>query len=548
MTEPTSPTPERVDTSRAAFRVGAGIFLSRVLGFARDALLSRFLGATAVMDVWAAAMRTPNVIQVLLGEGTLSASVIPVYSEMLGEGREEEAGRFAGAALGLVTVLAWTAALVGIAIAPAIARYAFPQFTLEQQTLLTTLMRILFPMVAFIAMSAWALAILNSHGRFFTSYVAPALWNLSMITVLVFFGLTMGWAAQGREVDLVVALAWGALVGGLLQLLIQIPWLVPVLGRFRLSVSTHVSGMGQAIRNFVPVVAARGIVGLSGLVDMIIAGILAPGAISGLYFAQRLYYLPISLFGLSVAAAELPELSREKARAREALAGRVSEALGRVAFFVIPTAVAYVVLGDLFVGTLYQGGRFGTDSTTLVYLVLVAYSVGLPASAASRALTSAYYALHDTKTPAIFAVARMILSAGTGIALMFPLENFGVGEVRFGAVGLATGATIAAWMEYAVLRRRLRTHIGDHSPAAGRITRIAVAATAAGAVGVGAKWLLGSATPAWDGLVTLALGGVAPGLILPVLAVGTGFAFGVTYLAVTSALGVGISLGAAFRK
>ena len=115
-------------------------------------------------------------------------------------------------------------------------------------------------------------------------------------------------------------------------------------------------------------------------------------------------------------------------------------------------------------------------------------------------------------------------------------------------MGIATGATIAAWMEYAVLRHRLRTHIGDHSPAAGRMQRIVVAATAAGAVGVAAKWLLGSTAPARDGLVTLALGGVAPGLILPVLAVGTGIALGVTYLAVTSALGVGISLRAAFKK
>ena len=548
MTQTSSGSPERAPTSRAAFRVGAGIFLSRIAGFVRDALLSRFLGAAAVMDVWGAAMRTPNVIQVLLGEGTLSASVIPVYSEMLGEGREEEAGRFAGAALGLVTVVAWGAALIGISIAPAIARYAFWQFTPEQQVLLTTLLRILFPMVAFIAMSAWALAILNSHGRFFTSYVAPALWNLSMITVLVFFGLTMGWAAQGRQVDLVIALGWGALVGGLLQLLIQIPWLVPVLGRFRLSISTRVAGMRQAIRNFVPVVSARGIVSLSGLADMIIAGVLTQGAISALYFAQRLYYLPISLFGLSVAAAELPELSRERSQAREVLAGRVSDALGRVAFFVIPTAVAYIVLGDLFVGTLYQGGRFGADSTTLVYLVLVAYSVGLPASAASRALTSAYYALHDTKTPAVLAVARMVLSAATGIALMFPLEAYGIGQVRFGAVGLASGATVAAWLEYAVLRHRLRKHIGEHGPVAGRIPRLVGAASVAGAVSIGAKWLLGSVAPAHEGLVSGLLAEVAPALVLPVLAAGTGLAFGVTYLAAASAMGVGISLGTASER
>jgi len=289
-------------------------------------------------------------------------------------------------------------------------------------------------------------------------------------------------------------------------------------------------------------------VGLSGFVDIMIAGVLTPGAISGLYFAQRLYYLPVSLFGLSVAAAELPELSREKAQAREVLAARVSDALGRVAFFVIPTALAYVVMGDLFVGTLYQGGRFGADSTALVYLVLVAYSVGLPASAASRALTSAYYALSDTRTPAVFAVVRMVLSAGAGIALMFPLEAYGLGEVRFGAVGLASGASLAAWFEYAVLRHRLRAHIGDHGPADGRMPRIVAAATVAAAVGLGTKWLLGSAVPVREGLVAAALGEVAPGLVLPTLSAGTALAFGVAYLATASFMGVGISLKAAFTR
>lgn len=531
-------TASSAQSPRAAFWVGAGIFLSRIAGFVRTALVARIFGSGGVTDVWALAMRVPNVIQNLLGEGTLSASMIPVYSEMIEEGREEDAGRFVGAALGLVTVVAWSIALLGVLSAPLLAKL-FPGLEPWQQDLLTTLLRVLFPMVAFMAMSAWALTILNSHRRFFVSYFAPVLWNISMISTLLVFGFWMGWGAAGRQPDLLVALSFGALLGGLLQLLVQIPWVRPVLGHFRLSVSTKVAGMREAIRNFLPVVSARGVTSLSGLLDFWIAGLLTSGGVSFLLFAQRLYLLPISLFGLSVAAAELPELSRQRKAGSEVLAERVRGGLERVAFFVIPIACAYVVFGDLVVGTLYQGGAFGPDSTAGAYLVLAAYALGLPASASSRLLSSAYFAVRDTRTPAVFSVVRMILSAAVGIALMLPLDGLGVGDVRFGAVGLALGASVAAWAEYAVLRHKLRAHIGPHAPAEGRVARILTASVLGALAAVGTKWLLGSAFPAHSGWVERWLGASAPALVLPTLLLGTGLAFGVVWFASASLLGVG---------
>jgi putative peptidoglycan lipid II flippase len=525
-------------SSRAAFWVGAGIFLSRIAGFARTALVSRIFGTGGVVDVWGLAMRVPNVIQNLLGEGTLSASMIPVYSEMLEEGREEEAGRFVGAALGIVTVVAWSIALLGVLAAPLLAKL-FPGLEPWQHELLTTLLRILFPMVAFMAMSAWALTILNSHRRFFVSYFAPVLWNLSMITTLLVFGFWMGWGAADREGDLLVMLSLGALGGGVLQLLVQIPWIRPVLGHFRLSVSTKVAGMSEAIRNFLPIVSARGVTSLSGFIDFWIAGLLTSGGVSLLLFAQRLYLLPISLFGLSVAAAELPELSRQRKAGSAALAERVGNGLERVAFFVIPVACAYVVFGDLVVGTLYQGGKFGADSTAAVYLVLAAYALGLPASASSRLLSSAYFAVRDTRTPALFSVVRMVLSVAVGVALMIPLDGFGVGGLRLGAVGLALGATVAAWTEYAVLRHKLRAHIGPHGPRSGRVPRILAASLLGALAAVGAKSLLGSTFPAHSGWVESWLGGSVPGLVLPLLLLGTALAFGVIWFASASLMGVG---------
>jgi putative peptidoglycan lipid II flippase len=243
-----------------------------VAGFLRDVFLNFYLGNSREADVWRAAIRTPNVIQNLLGEGTLSASFIPVYAEFLEEGREEDAGRFAGAALGLLMVVAFGIALVGIALAPLYIGLLFWRWDPEKQALTVSLVRIIFPMTATLVVSAWALGILNSHRRFFVSYVAPVAWNAAMIAALVTFGTVLGWEAAGRDAELVTVLAVGALVGGVLQLSVQIPWVIPVLKHFRLSLGRRVTGVQDAIRNLLPVVAARGVVNLSGLLDAVLAG------------------------------------------------------------------------------------------------------------------------------------------------------------------------------------------------------------------------------------------------------------------------------------
>jgi putative peptidoglycan lipid II flippase len=534
-------------SARAAWLVGAGIFLSRIAGFVREAGFAFFFGNSAVADVWRAALRTPNVLQNLLGEGTLSASFIPVYAEMLEEGREEEAGRFAGAILGLLATVAFGAALIGVLTAPLLVRVFYFEWPPWQQALAVRLIRILFLMTGVLAVSAWALGVLNSHRRFFVSYVAPVAWNLAILTALGIFGLHLGWPQE----SLVVAAAWGALVGGVLQLAVQLPWVVPVLGHFRLSLSRHVTGVNEAIRNFVPVVGARGVVNLSGWLDTILAHLLAVGALAALGYAQTLYLLPISLFGMSIAASELPELSRRRAEPREALAERVSAALGRIAFLLVPSTAAYLAFGDVLVGALFQRGAFEPVDTALVYAVLAAYSLGLPASSSSRVLSSAFYALRDTRTPARVAYLRVALSLTLGAALMFPLDTLTLsleGETRrLGAAGLALGASLGSWVEYLLLRRRLGEALGSHGAARRTLAGVLVATLAGAVAGVGAKGLLGSLVPYRAGLVQgwLGEGHWALGILL---AMGTAMAFGVTYLAVTSALGVGVPLRRLLRR
>ncbi|MDT8368347.1 MAG: murein biosynthesis integral membrane protein MurJ [Longimicrobiales bacterium] len=523
MTTRDSPPPTPGRRRGAAWWVGMGILFSRLSGLVRDAALAYYLGSTRVAEVIAAGLRTPNIIQNLLGEGTLSASFIPIYARMLEDGREEEAGRFAGAVLGIIATLAFAIAALGIVCAPLIAAL-FVEWDPASRALLTRVLRIFFPMTATLVLSAWALGILNSHRRFFLAYVAPVLWNLTIIIALVVAGRAF---VSGRiDPDAVaIAFAWGGLVGAALQLLVQLPTVTRLLRGFRLSLGRGVTGVREAIRSFGPVVAARGVVNLSAWVDLLLAALLVQGAVIHLTRAQTLYVLPISLFGMAIAASELPELARSSSVEPGALAPRVRGALRRARFLLIPSAVAYLVFGDVLVAALLQRGDFGTSDTTVVGYVLAAYALGLPASGSSRTLSSAFYALDDTRTPARVATLRVGVSLALGASLMFPFDRIRVGAFGVGAAGLALGSAVAAWLEYGLLRRALRERIGGHAPGLGGLLRVVVASSAGAGVAVGVR----------IGLAAAEVGSVT-------LAVGTAGAFGVVYLLAAALLGEGIPL------
>lgn len=501
----------------AAVRVGAGIFISKVFGFLRERVFAHYFGTSAFAEAWYAALRLPNVIRNLLGEGTLSASLIPVYSEFLEEGRDEDAARFAGAALGLLTVAAAGLVLVGMAVAPVLVHLFFPRWTAQTQELTVSLVRILLPMTGLFVISAWSLGILNSHRIFFVSFVAPVLWNLAMIVTML--GGAVYFAIEGRA--LVEALAWGALVGGALTLAVQLPYLRGRLGGMRVSLGRGVAGVSEAIRNFVPVVAARGVVNVSGWIDMILAGRLMPGALAVMAYSQTLSNLPIALFGTGVAAAELPEMSRMRGEPERLLAERVSRSLKRAMYFLIPSALVYVTLGDVVVAALYQTGRFGDAQSLITWGVLGGYALGLPASASSRVLSSAFYALRDTRTPARMAYLRVAVSVLCGVTLMVPADRLGFASLRMGAAGLAIGSSIGAWLEYVLLRRSLGRRIGAHGPGVSPVVRMILAAALAGLVGVAVQVRLPAVHPVLEALATLA-------------------PFGAVYLAATALLGQGV--------
>ena len=462
-----------------ASRVALGILSSRSFGFLRESVLAYFFGAGPHADVFRIALRGPNLLQNLLGEQTLSASFIPIYSRLVSAGKREEAGRFAGAILGLLMAVASLLALMGILLAEPIvailapgylgdaARVAAGLAEVDRYRLAVTAVRIVFPMTAVLVLSAWSLGVLNSHRRFFLAYFAPVLWNTSIILAL-WVAASSGWRALGGPESaptettlrnrLLIAACIGALIGGMLQFAVQLPLVFRLLKGFRLSLSTRVEGVTKALGAFAPLAAGRGAVQLSGYFDLVLASFLVPGAIAALGWAQILYLLPIALFGVSVAAAELPEMSLRTSPADKAgLSQRLDASIRQMAFLTVPTVVGYLFLGFYFVGGLFRRGSFGLQDNWLVYVVLAAYSLGLLASSTSRLLNNVFYALGKTRTPARVAVERVVLSALVGGVAMVWFDRVPVSRITgtageghqlfMGAVGLALGASLGALFE-----------------------------------------------------------------------------------------------------
>ncbi len=466
--------------THGAVLVASGILASRVAGFVRDRAIAHYFGVGPHADVFRTALRAPNVLQNLLGEGAISASFIPIYSRLLGEGRNEDAGRFAGAIFGLLLAAATVLAALGVLFArPLVALFA-PGFlgdaaaiaagsaSVDRFALAVAAVRIIFPMTGVLVLAAWALGVLNSHRRFLVPYLAPVAWNAAIVAAVLWVAVDLGDGAAteaGRD-RLLHAACVGALIGGCLQLAVQLPAVARLLRGFRLSLSTRVGGVREALAAFGPVVAGRGVVQISAYLDLVLASLLAPGAVAALGWAQTLYVLPVSLFGMSLAAAELPEMARSSASPETAvLAERVRRSLRQMSFLTIPAAVGYLAFGLLLVGALYRTGSFSLADTWLVYLVLASYTVGLVAATSSRLVQSAFYAFGDTRTPARVAVVRVAFSAATGAAAMLSLDRFALddlpglagagGGLRLGAVGLAAAAGVASWLELALLWRAL---------------------------------------------------------------------------------------------
>jgi putative peptidoglycan lipid II flippase len=505
-----------ISTGRSAFFVGAGILISRVIGLVRQRIFAHYFGSSAEGDAFSAAFRIPNFLQNVFGEGALSASFIPVYAKLLAQDDEKEAARVANAIFAILALVTAVIVLVGVFATPYIVTLIAAGFEEERRQLTITLVRIFFPGAALLVLSAWCLGVLNSHHRFFISYTAPVAWNAAIIAALVFFGNRLDLSA------LAAATAWGSVIGSALQFGVQLPVVLRVLRQFRPALTVASPYVRQVLNNFFPVFISRGVVQISAFVDAFLASFLGQGAVVALNYAQSLYTLPVSLFGMSVSAAELPAMSRAvggAAEVAETLRQRLDQGLRRISFFIVPSAVAFLALGDVVAAVLYQTGKFTHADSIYVWTILAGSAVGLLASTLGRLYSSTYFALQDTRTPLLYAVLRVILSGVLGYLFSIHLPGLLGLDSKLGAAGLTSSAGIAGWVEFALLRRSLNRRIGKTGLSFSYTAKLWLGAL----IGAGAGWGLKLVVVGWHPipLAIVVLGG-----------------YGVSYFAVTSLLGI----------
>ena len=516
------------DRSRgAAFLVGTGILLSRLAGLIRQTMMARYLGADMAADAFNAAFRIPNMLQNLFGEGVLSASFIPEYAGLLGKGDDEEATRLAGAVAGMLALVAAIIVLLGVLTAPWLVALIANGFTGEKRDLTVHITRILFPGAGLLVFSAWCLGILNSHRRFFMSYTAPVLWNFAMVATLVIFH-------KGHsQIQLAIYLAYGSVIGSALQFLVQLPQVLKYARGIRPHITVAGAHVRNVFRNFVPAFVGRGVVQLSAYVDAWLASYLGNGAVSSFTYAQAIYVLPISLFGMAISAAELPAMSRAVGTTAEIsayLRGRLSDGLDRIAYFIVPSAVALLALGDLIVHLLFQGGRFQSGETIWVWQILIGSTVGLLASTMGRLYSSTFYAMRDTKTPLRYAVVRVVLTTLLGylFALVLP-ELLGL-DRKLGAAGLTASAGLAGWVEFFLLRREMDRRIGRTRLIPSRMARLWTAAGVGAAIPWTYKLITDRGAP-----ILSAHENAVPSKLLAFILLGV---YGLTYVGITAAFGI----------
>jgi len=524
---PDPPRPPRAErTGRFAALIALGILLTRVFGLVRQRIFGHYFGTSDAADAFNAAARIPNFLQNLFGEGVLSASFIPVYAGLLARGEREAADRLAGVVGALLALVTTILVALGVALTPLLVSTVAMGFTGEKRELTELLVRIMFPGIGLLVCSAWCLGILNSHRKFLLSYTAPVAWNLVLIAAIWW------WGRQGAALPrLAVVAAWAAVLGSALQFGVQLPTVFRLAPGIRPSLHTASGHVRSVVRGFAPVFVGRGVVQISGYIDASIATLIAPGILSVFTYAQALYLLPGSLFGMSISAAELPAMASLTGSGEEVathLRGRLNAGLQRIAFFIVPSAVAFLALGDVVAAPVFRTGRFTQADVRWVWAALAGASLGLLASTLGRLYSSTFYALRDTRTPLRFAVVRVLLTLvlGYSSALVLP-RALGV-DPRWGIAALTTASGVAGWVEFALLRRALDRRLGPTGVALRYVGKLWLAA------GLGAA-------AAWG--VKLALG-TEHAVLLAVVALG---AYGALYFGVTAAMSVGETAAIATR-
>jgi len=432
---------------RSVFTVGAWTMASRILGFARDMLIAAKLGAGPLSDAFFVALRLPNLFRQLFGEGAFNAAFLPAFSGTYAAEGPAKARALANALAGLMTLVLSGIVLLGIVFMPQLLFVLAPGFVGEalRFPLAVELTRITFPYLLFICLAALVSGVLNGMDRFAAAAAAPVLFNLVTMTALI--GLTPFVATPAH------ALAWGVAVSGVLQLaMLLVAARVAGMVINPLSLPRLTPEVRAVLRRMGPGLVGAGVTQVNLAIGIIIASLLPAGAVSYLYYADRISQLPLGVIGAAVGTALLPLLARQLRTGQPLSAHRSqNRAIELSLAFALPAALAMAVVAEPIIQTLFERGAFGAEATAATALALIAYAAGLPAFVLVKALTPGFFARGDTATPVKVAMGVVALNLGLNLALT-PL---------LGHVGIALATSAASWANVLVLgallmrRRRL---------------------------------------------------------------------------------------------
>lgn len=427
---------------RSTFTVSIMTFLSRIMGFLRDIVIARFFGAGTGADVFFVAFKIPNFLRRLFAEGAFSQAFIPVLAEFRKRGDEDLKDLIAHTAGSLFTVL-FIITVIGVLAAPLIIMVFAPGFIDEPHKLELAgqMLAVTFPYLLFVSLTAFAGAILNSFGRFAVPAFTPVFLNISLIAAAI-------WLSPQMQQP-VTALAWGVFIGGVVQLIFQIPFLIQIGSLPQPRISFRHEGVRKILRLMLPAMFGVSVAQINLLVDTLLASFLVTGSISWLYYSDRLVEFPLGVFGIALATVILPSLSQKHAEASgKAFSDTIDWALRWVFLIGTPAAVGLIILAQPMLTTLFQYGEFSAHDSQQAAFSLMAYGLGLLPFIFIKVLAPGYFARQDMKTPVKIGVIAMLSNIVLNIILMQQFQHVGL--------ALATGlsAMLNAGLLYLGLRRR----------------------------------------------------------------------------------------------
>jgi putative peptidoglycan lipid II flippase len=431
--------------TRAATTIGMGTFLSRILGFLRDMVIAHFFGTGIAADAFFVAFRIPNLWRRLVGEGSLTISFIPVYTEYLTQRSEEETREVTHIAFTIAGVVLLILTILGILFSPILIRIIAPGFTRipEKFQLTVMLNQIIFPYLFFMGLFALCMGILNSLRHFFAPAIAPIFLNISIIASVFLF-----YHAFQKPV---MTLAIGVLAGGVIQFLFQIPFLIKRRISFRFNFNFRHPAIKRIGFLMIPGLIGTAVYQLNVFIDTIFASFLPSGSVSYLYFADRLMEFPLGIFAIAIGMASLPSLAGLASQGKvEELKETLSFTFRLVSFISIPAMVGLIALKTPIINLLFQRGLFDYSATVMTAKALLFYSVGLWAIAGARTIVPAFYSLQDTWTPLKIALICLGANVIFNSILIYPLKH----------AGLALATSLSSTLNLILLFRKMGPKLG----------------------------------------------------------------------------------------